>query len=105
MNTIMNFLFHVLQITVRILAALALLAIALFCSFGFLASFEPGNGFLWKAGYAALGCGCMTGAFVLFRGPSRWRTKAAGTIIASAGLFFLAVLLLRLGGRNKFPPP
>jgi hypothetical protein len=51
----------------RILGALVLLAFALFCGFGFLASFEPGNGWLWKVGYAAVGCGCLTGVVMLLR--------------------------------------
>jgi hypothetical protein len=57
----------ILQMLVRIMGALAFLAIALFCGFGFLASFEPGNGWLWKAGYAALGCLCLAGAAILLR--------------------------------------
>lgn len=92
--------YHVMQILGRILGALALLAVALFCVFGFLASFEPGNGLQWKIGYAALGCGCLTGAVVLFPRPSRPGIKATGIMMASAGLFFLAVLLLWLAAMN-----
>jgi hypothetical protein len=45
-----------------------MLAIASFCVFGFLASFEPGNGLMWQLGYGALGIGCLTGAVAcLFR--------------------------------------
>jgi hypothetical protein len=51
----------------RILGSLALLGIALFCVFGFLASFEPGNGILWKIVYGALGCGSLLGAVALLR--------------------------------------
>ena len=39
----------------QILKSLALLSVAGFCGFGFLASFEPGNSLLWKAGYGLLG--------------------------------------------------
>jgi hypothetical protein len=53
---------QILRMLARILAALVLLAIALFCAFGFLASFEPGNGLIWKVGYGALGCGFLFGA-------------------------------------------
>jgi uncharacterized membrane protein len=49
----------------RIVGAFMLLALALFCLFGFLASFEPGNGLLWKAGYGALACGCFAMAVAL----------------------------------------
>jgi hypothetical protein len=51
----------------RILAGLALLAVACFCVFGFFASFEPGNGLLWKVVYGALFLGCLFGVVALFR--------------------------------------
>jgi hypothetical protein len=85
-----------MQTLARILGALALLAIVLFCVFGFLASFEPGNGVQWKIGYGVLGSGCLTAAVALLLRRLARRIKATGTISASAGLFFLAVLLLRL---------
>lgn len=56
-----------LGILARILGALVLLALFLFCAFGFLASFEPGNGLIWKVGYGALACGFLVGAVVLVR--------------------------------------
>jgi hypothetical protein len=59
---------QVMKILARILGALVLLAMALFCAFGFLASFEPGNGLIWKLGYGALACGFLVGAVALFRG-------------------------------------
>jgi hypothetical protein len=43
----------------QILKSLALLSVAGFCGFGFLASFEPGNSLLWKAGYGLLGGACL----------------------------------------------
>jgi hypothetical protein len=49
----------------RVIGAAVLLAIASFCGFGFLAAFEPGNGWLWKVGYGAVGSGCLTGAVAI----------------------------------------
>jgi len=71
-----------------------LLSIALFCVFGFLASFEPGNGWLWKAGYGALGCGCLTGAVALLRRP---------LALALAAVALLAVALCSLSVFNQVP--
>lgn len=51
----------------HILGALALLAIALFCGFGFLRSFEPRNGWEWKARYGTLGCIRLFVAVALLR--------------------------------------
>jgi len=59
---------QILRMLARILAALVLLAMALFCAFGFLASFEPGNGLIWKVGYGALACGFLVGAVAFLRG-------------------------------------
>ena len=58
---------QILRMVARILAALVLLAIALFCVFGFLASFEPSNGLMWKVGYGTLACGFLVGAIVMVR--------------------------------------
>jgi hypothetical protein len=69
--------FRVLRILARIFGALVLLAFALFCVFGFLASFEPGNGWQWKAGYGALGCACLFGAVTLLL-PRRTVAKPKG---------------------------
>jgi len=54
----------------RSLVGLILLALAGFCGFGFLASFEvPGPpGLPWKIGYAVAGIVLATGAAVQFRG-------------------------------------
>ena len=49
------------------MGAVALLALGLFCGFGFLASFEPGNGLAWKAVYGSLTFGFLAGAVALFR--------------------------------------
>ena len=58
-----------LKILARILGALVLLAMALSCAFGFLASFEPGNGLIWKLGYGGLTCGLLVGAVAVLRRP------------------------------------
>jgi len=56
---------HVLLSLARVFGAVALLAIASFCVFGFLASFEPPTWVEFQAGYAALGCGCLMGVAAL----------------------------------------
>jgi hypothetical protein len=94
MNTIAHRLFRAGQILARILGSLALLALGLFCAFGFLASFEPGNGVQWRIGYGLLGCGCLAGATAGLLRPFLPRITALGIIMGSAGLFVLAVLLL-----------
>jgi hypothetical protein len=43
----------------RFLKSIAFISIAAFCGFGFMASFEPGNSPLWKAGYGLLGVYCL----------------------------------------------
>jgi len=97
MNTIMKPLLHGIMILVQITCALAMVGVSLFCVFGFLASFEPGNGWEWKAGYGFLGCSCLSGAAILFLRPVLPRIKAIIVIAVSVGLFSLLVLLLRLG--------
>ncbi len=74
MNTIMKRLFRVMPTLARTLGAFALLGIALFCVFGFLASFEPGTGLPWQVGYGALSGGCLIGAVALLR-PRREGSK------------------------------
>jgi hypothetical protein len=52
----------------RVLLGLVLLAIAAFCSFGFLATYEPVDGALaWRVGYVAAIIACLYGALRLFR--------------------------------------
>ncbi|MGQ0552833.1 MAG: hypothetical protein ACT4PU_06390 [Planctomycetota bacterium] len=49
----------------RILLALLLLAVAAFCGFGFMATYEPtdGSGFMaWRIGYGVVGVLCLGGA-------------------------------------------
>ena len=67
MNTNMKPTLGGMQMTARILGALALLAAASFCAFGFLESFEPGNGLPWKVGYGTLCVGFLTGAVAVLR--------------------------------------
>jgi hypothetical protein len=89
-----------LGLVVRLISGVMLFGISAFCVFGFLASFEPGVGMMWKVGYGLLGCFCLTGVvWLLVR--RRNNTLAPGSrtgriIIACAALFFLAVSLLFL---------
>jgi hypothetical protein len=96
----MKTLTYTSELTVRLASGVVLFGISAFCVFGFLASFEPGNGAMWKVGYGVLGCVCMIGALLLLV-PRKNNTAIPGIstgriIIAGAGLFFLAVLLLFL---------
>jgi Na+/proline symporter len=91
----------------RLISTVALLCVSAFCVFGFLASFEPGNGLLWKVGYGVLGCGCLTSAIRLLL----WRRdnkappaiKLGRCMIAGMGLFFLAVVLLFIYAIHRTP--
>jgi hypothetical protein len=88
-----------LDLVVRLISATLLLCVSAFCVFGFLASFEPGNGALFKIGYGALGSGCLVGAIhLLVQQRSNAMTSRVGTskIVAGTGLFFLAVFVLFL---------
>ncbi len=54
----------------RVLAAFALVGVALFCVFGFLASYEysePSKRLPWQIGYGVLGVACLSGAVLLLR--------------------------------------
>jgi len=50
---------------IAIFGSLVLLAVAAFCVFGFLATFEPTDRAAWsvafRIGYAAVGIGCLVG--------------------------------------------
>jgi len=53
----------------RVLLALFLLAFTAFCSFGFLATYEPGDGHLtWRIGYGIAIMASLYGALRLLRG-------------------------------------
>ena len=78
----------------RVIGAAVLLAIASFCVFGFLASFEPGNGWLWKVGYGAVGSGCLTGAVAILR-PSAVRIFVPLSLLAVAVFSVLGFMAAR----------
>ena len=58
-----------MKLILTIVASLVLLAIAAFCVFGFLATFEPTDKpemFLaFRIGYAVVGIGCLVGTIAL----------------------------------------
>ena len=61
---------------VKLLAALALVAVAAFCGFGFLATFEPGpNVVAWRIGYSLVGLSCLAATTLLLL--ARARVKSA----------------------------
>ena len=61
----------VLSMAARVLGALTLVAMSLFCGYGFLESFEPGNGLMWKLGYGMLACGLVLEAMALLWKPRK----------------------------------
>ena len=69
---------QVLKFLIRVLGVVVLLALGLFCLFGFLASFEPGNGWEWKAIYGALFCASFGGAANLVRRGNKKATRRGG---------------------------
>ena len=55
-----------MKILVAILGSLLLLAIAAFCAFGFMATFEPtANALAFRIGYTVVGLGCLVGIVLL----------------------------------------
>jgi len=62
---------RVVGVIARLLASLALLAVAGFCAFGFMASFEPGCWWGWKAVYAGLGAACLAGTVMVWWSGAR----------------------------------
>ncbi len=73
-----------MQTFTRIITALALLAFAGFCVFGFLASYEypeVARRLPWQIGYGAIGLACLAGAAMVLR-PRR-RSSGPGSIGAS----------------------
>ena len=89
-----------MNIDSRILSATILLCITAFCVFGFLASFERGSLNVGHLVYGACGIGTLFLAVRLLL----WGIKTSRAIIAAAGLFFLAVLLLFLYATNRTHP-
>lgn len=89
----MKTLTDTLELVVRLISGIVLFGISAFCVFGFLESFEPGNGVLWRIGYGTFGCGSVSGAMALAAWGGKHKLR---TIIAGSGLFLLAALLLFL---------
>ena len=80
MNTDTSWAAKVPRFLLRIVGAVVLLALGLFCLFGFLASFEPGNGLEWKVVYGALACGCLVGAALALMGRDKKRATRRGSM-------------------------
>ncbi len=69
-----------MQILARIIGALALLAIAGFCVFGFMATCEyseTAKRLPWQIGYGVLGLVCLSGAVMLLRPRHRSSTDTS----------------------------
>lgn len=67
-----------MNIALRIFAAFTLLAVLLFCAFGFRATFEyaePLRRLPWQAGYGVAGLACMVALIRLFRRRSDASTR------------------------------
>ena len=64
-----------MKIVLAIIGSLLLLAVAAFCVFGFLATFEPTNNpgqfMAFRVGYAIIGLGCVTGVILLIVNAAR----------------------------------
>ena len=51
-----------MKLFVAIVGSVLLLAVAAFCVFGFLATFEPtDNALVFRVGYTVIGLGCLVG--------------------------------------------
>jgi len=87
---------RVLLSLARVFGAIALLAVASFCVFGFLASFEPPTWVEFQAGYAALGCGCLMGVAALL-GLGAPRTLP---VVALLGAAMFSVLGFMVSARG-----
>ena len=61
-----------MKLFAAILASLLILAIAAFCGFGFLATFEPtDNALVFRVGYTVIGMGCLIGVSFLIMNAVR----------------------------------
>lgn len=61
-----------MKLLVATLGSIVLLAVAVFCLFGFLATFEPtDNALAFRVGYTVIGLGCLVGAGLLLMNPLR----------------------------------
>lgn len=54
-----------MKILLAMIGSVLLLAVAAFCAFGFLATFEPGDFMVFRVGYAVVGLGCVAGAIAI----------------------------------------
>jgi len=67
-----------MKILRRVIRAICLLTILLFCVFGFLATFEPlegGKHLLWRIGYGLGGVACIVAIAFVFRREFRSRSS------------------------------
>ena len=65
-----------MKLLVAIPGSLLLLAIAAFCAFGFMATFEPtANALAFRIGYAVVGVGCLIGVVLLIVNALRRRNE------------------------------
>ena len=61
-----------IKLLVAAFGSIFLLAVAAFCLFGFLATFEPtSNALVFRIGYTVVGLGCLVGAGFLFANSVR----------------------------------
>jgi len=64
-----------MKLLFAILGSLLLLAIAAFCAFGFMASFEPtANALAFRIGYAVVGVACLVSVVLLIVSAMRRRS-------------------------------
>lgn len=97
---------HCMKTVVRILAGASLVALFLFCTFGFLASFEPNppkQQWIWRAIFTSIGLGSLLGLFHTCRPAGKAiAIVAVALLFASAAVFALA-LSLSAGARHGAP--
>ena len=60
-----------MKLLIAIVGSLLLLAVAAFCVFGFLATFEPGQFMAFRIGYSVVGLGCIAGVILLIVNSAR----------------------------------
>lgn len=66
-----------MPLMIRVVLAVLLLGVVGFCSFGFLATFEPTNDSMvgWRIGYGAVGVASLVGAVWIVRAARSSRDK------------------------------
>jgi len=60
-----------MKLVIAIVGSPLLLAVAAFCVFGFLATFEPGQFMAFRIGYSIVGLGCIAGVILLIVNAAR----------------------------------